>query len=157
MKILVLTAMWLAGAAVQAQQAPAQEATAPEVKIEVMTCAQLKAEGQRQLAIMQYTRSNDLDAELSDEVDMIRLGERQGKRSIALGALQAAAGLAGNAVAVGQAGRAADAMMSVDKMDRDAILTRGHLRDKGNERIENQAGAHFQAITEQYRRRGCTG
>lgn len=157
MKIPALMAMWLAGAAAQAQQAPAQEATAPEVKIEVMTCAQLKAEGQRQLAIMQHMSFKDLDAELSDDVDMIRLGERQGKRSIALGALQAAAGLTGNAVAVGQAGRAADAMTSIDKMDRDAILTRGHLRNKANERIENQAGAHFEAITEQYRRRGCAG
>ena len=104
---------------------------------------------------MQNARYNDLEADLSDEADMIRLGERQGRRSIALGAMQAVAGLAGNAAGVAQAGRAADAMTSVDKMDRNAILMRGHLRDKSNERIENRAGEHFQAITEQYRRRGC--
>ena len=148
MVILVLTALLLAGA-----QSPTTPP--PEVKVEVMTCAQLKAEGQRQLAVMQNARYNDLEADLSDEADMIRLGERQGRRSIALGAMQAVAGLAGNAAGVAQAGRAADAMTSVDKMDRNAILMRGHLRDKSNERIENRAGEHFQAITEQYRRRGC--
>ncbi len=143
-------------------QAPAQgesparsQPPAQEVKIEVMTCAQLKAEGQRQLAIMQNARYNDLDADLSDEADMIRLGERQGRRGIALGALQAVSGLAGNAAGVAQAGRAADMMTSVDKMDRDEILTRGHLRNKASERAENMAGEQFVALTEQYRRRGC--
>lgn len=179
MKSSTLTAMVLALAAsgsgqVSAQEAPARpqvparpqapaqqdaparsQPPAQEVKIEVMTCAQLKAEGQRQLAIMQNARYNDLDDDLSDEADMIRLGERQGRRSIALGAMQAAAGLAGNAAGVAQAGRAADMMTSVDKMDRDAILMRGHLRNKASERKENMAGEQFVALTEQYRRRGC--
>lgn len=152
MMTAALTMLLLAGGPPQAQ---APTAPAQEVRVDVMTCAQLKAEGQRQLAIMQDARYNDLDDDLSDEADMIRLGERQGKRGIALGALQAAAGLAGNAVAVAQAGRAADMMTDIDKMDRDVILTRGHLRYKSNERAENRAGEHFEAITEQYRRRGC--
>lgn len=157
MRILALTMMWLAGATAQAQQPPAQDATAPEVKIEVMTCAQLKAEGQRQLAIMQNGPARDLDADLADNAAMMELGQRQAKRSIALGAIQAVAGMAGNAAAVGQAGRAAEAMTRVDKANRDAILARGHQRNQASERIENQAGAQFEAITEQYRRRGCRG
>ncbi len=151
MMISAVVIMLLAGAA-QAREVPAQEVT-----IEVMTCAQLKAEGERQLAIMKDARYNDFEADLADDADMTRLGELQGKRSVALGALQAVTGLAGNATAVGQVGEIHDKMNKADKVERDAILKRGHARYQANEKVENRAGEHFMALTEQYRRRGCGG
>lgn len=152
MTISILAAMVLASIA------PEVKPVAPEeVKIEVMTCAQLKAEGNRQLAIMQ----NGVDPmgtaieESGDAIAMAKLGQRQGARSVAMGGLQAIAGLAGNAAGVAGIARSHDAMAMADKATRDAILERGHARDKANEKAENLAGDHFVAITEQYQRRGC--
>lgn len=155
--ILATTTVLMAGMALQAGQAPPRQAPAREVTVEVMTCAQLKAEGDRQMAIMRGNPGNEALDDLTDDMEMQDLGRRQGKRSIALGALQAASGLAGNAAGVARAGDIHDTMNKADKVERDAILARGHARQQANEKIENQAGEHFVAITEQYRRRGCAG
>jgi hypothetical protein len=155
--ILAATTLLIAGMTAQAAQAPPRQAPARNVTVEVMTCAQLKAEGDRQMAIMRGNPGNEALDDLTDEMEMQDLGRRQGERSIALGALQAASGLAGNAAGVARAGQIHDTMNQADKAQRDAILARGHARQQANEKIENQAGEHFTAITEQYRRRGCAG
>lgn len=153
--MMTIAAVAVLMATLPSPQAPSTAAPAQQVQVEVMTCAQLKAEGERQLAIMQNARYNDLDADLSDEVAMIKLGERQGRRSVALGGIQAIAGMTGNSAAVAQAGRANDAMARSDKVERDAILGRAQARNQASEKAENRAGEHFIALTEQYRRRGC--
>lgn len=152
-----LMAMLFVGALPQTAPTPTStpEAQPKEITVEVMTCAQLKAEGNRQMAIMQVATYKERIEDMSDDFDMQNLGERQGRRSIAMGVLQAASGLAGNAAGVARAGDIHDTMNKADKAERDAILARGHARQQANEKIENQAGEHFVAITEQYRRRGC--
>jgi hypothetical protein len=155
--ILATTTLLMAGMALQAGQAPTRQAPTREVTVEVMTCAQLKAEGDRQMAIMRGGTYEEAIDDMVDNIDMQNLGERQGRRSVALGALQAASGLAGNAAGVARAADIHDTMNKADKVERDAILARGHARQQANEKIENQAGEHFTAITEQYRRRGCAG
>ncbi|MFT3763225.1 MAG: hypothetical protein QM761_11615 [Pseudoxanthomonas sp.] len=158
MRILALAALWLAAAAAQAQEAPAQEELpAQKVKIEVMTCAQLKAEGQRQMAIMQGAATSDFSGDMLDDADMIGLGLRQGRRSVALGAMQAFAGITGGAVAAAKVGQLHDQMSRADLKERNEILDRSQARYDAHQKIENQAGEHFEAITEQYRRRGCAG
>ncbi|WP_106640551.1 hypothetical protein [Allosphingosinicella vermicomposti] len=150
MTALVLTAMLFA----TAPQA-ATSVGAPDLKS--MTCAQLKTEGDRHLAIMMHGPDPE-GTKLAEEKlnrDMTNLGRSQGAQGALLGVAQAVGGVlvgAGAAIGVDAANKAATA---ANMGQRAEIMARADSLHNSNQKAQNTSGDLFMTISAEYRRRGC--
>ena len=150
MTLLGLTALLFA-------TAPQIDAASGSVDLNSMTCEQLKAEGDRHLAIMMYGPDPEGAKRGEEQLSrgMTNLGRSQGAQGALMGVAQVVGGVlggAGAAIGVDAANKAATAANMAKRAE---IMDRANDLHASDAKAQDASGDMFDAIAEEYRQRGC--